>query len=358
MDWPFSQWEDPRPPPPPPPPNPENLVASADAAEWLRGAAELFGPAARPWLRDIARAYAEWTAVANGSELAEGEHIDRWPFEWNPVYYDLAARCLPGMGPKEVDRLALDPIRSLPDKPFFNAAAEFLRSVDDVYFGGDSLSTREAVRIRAVLAERMTKSNGWRRATENTSVSVGRNIGPAIAALFFNRCYLLPDPLCSLEPLHIDRLDPFLPVLERLVAGGPGGFVAIATLNLVEVSPRPVHLPLLAAGAEAWLGRFPRDAAFWIDHGVGKRLCAAIGEIREHSAFPAVDRTTRDRLDRIVLRPGRVGRPRSGLARTVGDEGRRRVNAPLRSRAEHARPPPPGCPYPAAGASKPGRGAR
>ena len=128
------------------------------AALWLKSASGLFDVETRPWLRDLAQSYTEWTVVANGSKLDSRARIKKTPSEWNAAYYDLVAHCLLGLVSKSIDRLALDPIRSLPDQSFFDAAGHFLRSVDYVYFGNGGLAESEAVRIRTVLAERLSRS--------------------------------------------------------------------------------------------------------------------------------------------------------------------------------------------------------
>lgn len=180
----------------------------------------------------------------------------------------------------EVDELALTPIISLPDEPFFDVVTQFLRSVDDVYFNDGGLQAAEAVRIRSVLAHRLMASWGWRRLRDDRSTSIEWHIGPAIAALFINDYGFALPPKCYLLSKGVDRLDPFIPVLKELVESGPCLFVALVTLNLLEVSPKPTHLQLIVAAAKTWLASYPDDSAFWIDHGIGQRVCALIDGIR------------------------------------------------------------------------------
>jgi hypothetical protein len=77
-----------------------------------------------------------------------------------------------------------------------------------------------------------------------------------------------------------DRLDPLLPVLEKLVESGPSLFVAIVTLNLLEVSPRSTYLPFTVTAAKTWLENYADDKDFWVDHGIGRRVCVWIEEVR------------------------------------------------------------------------------
>ena len=152
------------------------------AALWLRNASGLFDVSVRPWLRDVARIYAEWTAVANGPELNRSSKVEDRPLEWNWAYFDLLANCLPGMESGDVDELALIPIISLPEEAFFDAVTSFLRSVDKVHFDDRGLQIQEAVRIRSLLADRLMTSSGWRWLGADQSLSIERHIGPAVAA--------------------------------------------------------------------------------------------------------------------------------------------------------------------------------
>ena len=106
---------------------------------------------------------------------------------------------------------------------------------------------------------------------------------------------------CYLLPKAVDRLDPFLPVLEKLVESGPSLFVAIVTLNLLEVSPRSAHLPFMVAAAKAWLESYPDDSDFWVDHGIGRRVCVWIEEVRrQEPALLDTDKPIRFDVDRLL----------------------------------------------------------
>jgi hypothetical protein len=127
-------------------------------------------------------------------------------------------------------------------------------------------------------------TSGWRRLGGSRSTSIEVRIGGAIAALFFNDRGFVEPAKCYLLSKAVDRLEPFLPVLEPLVKGSPSVFVAGVTLNLLEVSPRPPHLPFLVTAARAWLDSYPNDGEFWVQYGVGRRVCTWIGEVRPQVA--------------------------------------------------------------------------
>ena len=280
------------------------------AALWLNACARLADVSKRPWLRDLVRTYSQWTTMANGAGLDAGEDVDREPSEWNFAYFDLVAKCLPGAAPSDVDELALGPITMLPDEAFCDAVVIFLRSVDEIYFEGNTIATSEAVRIRSILSRQLVDCRGWQRLATSRSTSVERRTGPAVAVFFFNnyQSFSLQPPKSYLLEKGIDQLGPFLPEIETLALAAPCPFVGILALDLFEVSPRGEHLPLLLAGAKAWLEHMPENTEFWIDHSVGRRFCALVGAIREQDAALFTPGTLQRRdLDFLLAALVRVG---------------------------------------------------
>ena len=220
---------------------PEQYTDRQAAALWLGKAASIFDVTKRPWLLDVANAYANWTAIANGSELDENDDPDRIPHEWNRAYFNLWAHCLPGLTIPQIDRLALDVVLALPGEAFLDVTTIFVRSVDDVYFNSVGLGDAEAVHIRATLAGRLLKSRQWEWQRRDLSDSITSHLGPAIAALLFNDFGHFQPTKCYLLPKGIDRLEPFLPLL-RTLAKTPFLFMATTLLNLLEVSPQPAQV--------------------------------------------------------------------------------------------------------------------
>jgi len=86
---------------------PEQYTDHQTAALWLGKAASLFDTAKRPWVRDLAKAYSNWTAVANGSDLDKEDDPDRIPNEWNRAYFNLLGCCVAGLTVDQIDELAL-----------------------------------------------------------------------------------------------------------------------------------------------------------------------------------------------------------------------------------------------------------
>jgi hypothetical protein len=135
-------------------------------------------------------------------------------------------------------------------------------------------------------------------------------LGPAIAALFFSEYGHGQAAKCHLLPKGIDRLDPFLPVVKDMAESGLFLFVALLLLDLLEVAPLTAHLPLASAAAKAWLASNPDDNAFWVDSGVGRRLCSVM-----HTIFDVdpnalgTDQPLRRDIDNLLAALVRLGIP-------------------------------------------------
>lgn len=85
-----------------------------------------------------------------------------------------------------------------------------------------------------------------------------------------------PPPKCYLTSKGIEHLAPFLPLLKEVVESAQFLLAVIAFLNLFEVNPGAAHLVVTAAAGHSWLAAHPEDKGFWIDHGIGRRLCSLI----------------------------------------------------------------------------------
>jgi hypothetical protein len=255
---------------------PEQYTDHQAAALWLGKAASIFDVPKRPWLRDLARAYSNWSAVANGLDLDKEDDPDRIPVEWNRAYFNLLARCLAGLTISEIDELALGLILGLPGEAFLDVTTVFVRSVDDVYFNGTDLGDVEAVHIRTTLARRLMTSRQWEWQRRELSDSIIMHLARALAVLLFNDYDYFQPSKCYLLEKGIDRLPPFLPLLQELAEHGPFLFMATTVLNLLEVSPRPAHLLLICAAAKSWLAAHPDEREFWIEQAIGRRVCSAI----------------------------------------------------------------------------------
>ena len=61
-----------------------------------------------------------------------------------------------------------------------------------------------------------------------------------------------------------------------MVRDYPFLFVAQVALNLLEISPRPEHLPFLVGAVQSLLDAHADDTGFWVDFSMGSRVCNMI----------------------------------------------------------------------------------
>ena len=290
-------------------PEPEMYADHQAAALWLGGAASLFDVTKRPWLRDIVKAYSGWTFVANGSELDENEDTDRGPTEWNDAFFKLLAYCLHGLASAQVEEVALAPITGLPDGAFFDVTTAFLRDVDGLYFNDFTLQDAQAVLVRTALLKRITTTRAWKRHVQERATSTEIHFGPAVAVVLFNDYWGgIQPPKCYLNPKGIDHLDPFLPLLKEFAESAQFLLAVIVLLNLLEVAPRASHLPVIIAAGKGWLVAHPDNKEFWIDQGIGRRLCSLMEAILTSDPKPfASDQPLRKDIDSLLGTLVRMG---------------------------------------------------
>ena len=134
------------------------------------------------------------------------------------------------------------------------------------------------------------------------------HLGPAIATLFLNDYGWTQPPKAYLPAALIERLTPFLQTLQTCAVEGATHFMAIVILNLLEVAPRPAHLLFLLEAATSWMAAFPDATDFWIEHGIGRRVCAFIETSRQiEPTLLASGQPLRDQIDGLLPGMVRVG---------------------------------------------------
>jgi hypothetical protein len=287
-------------------PPPETYIDEQAAALWIGALRSIVDVSPPTWLRELVRTYADFSARRNGLGLGPDEELSLSPDEWNSNYYALLARALVGLTEAEIDELAVARIAALPDQSFFDVTPQFLRAVDVIYFN-DHLLEAEAPGIRQRFIDRLTASSGWQRLIGSRSSSIELHLAPAVGAIFFND-YVLRQATTYLQPKAMELVAPFLPALIDVVTRGPSYFVALVTMNVLEVSPDASLLPVIVAGGKAWVASYGDDTSFWVEHGIGRRLCAWIDQVREASPEAlAADKPERQAIDAILAVLVRLG---------------------------------------------------
>ena len=283
------------------------FVDHQSAALWLRSLWRS-SEADRGWLRGVYLAYLDWTLAANGAGLPKDEKTAERPDEWNSIFFAVMANCMPALSLVEIET-EIAPILDLADERFFDVSTIFLRSLDAVLFNTGALSGDTAASVRIRFGERLMRSYGWKRLRGSRSDGgIEMHLGPAAAAQFFNDQDFGQHPKCYLFEKAVPASDVFIPPLQALSITAPSSFVAIALLNWLEVSPRLPQLPLLLAFGAAAVEVYPDDRNFWIDLGIGQRICSWLEVIRGmHPEAFKVSAPHRDTIDQLLVRLVAVG---------------------------------------------------
>jgi hypothetical protein len=281
-------------------------LCSQSAALWVRQLTDDATADNLNWLLSFVDAYFDWTAAENGAGLGVDAEIEgRNVADWNGVFLPLLARSFAQMAPDEAAARVVRMV-SIPDKSVFDVVSELAPAIDRAYFNGHGLDAATALRLRAHLTDRLMDTAGWRWELDRSELSVEIAIGPAIAALFFNDYNSVNSASCYLLPNGIAKVDPFLQNLERLIEEGPVPFCSQLTLKLLEVSPRPEHLPFFLSSALVWLQRQPTNSRLWVDAGLGARMATWLEGILRIDTMPR-SHPLKPKIDDVLARLVQVG---------------------------------------------------
>ena len=244
------------------------------AAQWLSLAVELWRATRPDLLCALVQHCWPWTAGANGVGCGPDEEPGELAFEWNDAYFAAALASAVSIGDAGIEEYVLDPLAQLPEERFFDAAESVLHALDQLWLKGGVVSDGSAVSIREALAQRLVATGSWRQLASERSVGTGIHVAGALAAMFMGQHHMGQGPRCYVLPPGAARADLLLPMLTQLTEQAAGStFVAIAFLGLLEVEPHANRLMFMARAVAAWWRVQDANAEFWIDHGIGRRLC-------------------------------------------------------------------------------------
>lgn len=260
----------------PPGDKPAACLDHDGAALWM-GQVGALADLGAPWVADLLRRYSKWTRHANGGGEEPGARL-REPRRWNEAYYGLLARCMGRLPAGDVEALCIRSVVDVPDEPFLDLVAAFLRSIDQAYFDGKGITCDMAFAVRRAFAERLMRCSGWRRLLASRENRIEMRLGPAVAVLFFSDHEIGKGPKCYLLPPALDRAKGTVPILRQLAVEGPSYFVAAAFLNFCEALPGAAGSEDVLLVAAAWLDAFPNDRRFWVEADYGQRLCAVVAK--------------------------------------------------------------------------------
>ncbi|MDN7998157.1 hypothetical protein QZN00_13470 [Burkholderia multivorans] len=265
-------------------------LSAAVAAQWLSVAADFWRTAHPDLLRALVRHCWPWTAAANGVGCEPDEEPGELAFEWNDVYFAAALAGAVSAGHAGVEEYVLDPLAKLPEERFLDATEAVLHELDRLWLNGGAVSDSTAVWIRETLTQRLVGTRTWHRLASERSSHVEIHMAGAIAAMFMGQHEIGKGPRCYVLPPGAARADLLLPMLTQLTEQAAGStFVAIAFLELLEVGPQASRLTFMARTVTAWWRARGANAEFWIDYGIGRRLCDWIDKaVLDAPVSPAV----------------------------------------------------------------------
>ncbi len=257
-------------------PAPSRVFAlnAAAAAQWLSLAVSIWRAARPDLLCALVRHCWRWTAGANGVGCGPDEEPGERAFEWNDAYFAAALAAAVSIGDAGIEEFVLDPLAQLPEDRFLDAAEAVLHALDELWLGGGAVSDSTAVSIREALTLRLVATSSWKRLVSRRSARIEIPVAGAVAAMFMGQREIGRGPRCYVRPPGAVRTDLLLPMLTQLAEQAAGStFVAVAFLGLLEVEPQTHRLMFMARAVAAWWRVQGANAEFWIDHGIGRRVC-------------------------------------------------------------------------------------
>ncbi len=247
---------------------------SMTAAQWLSVSVTLWREARPDLLGALVRHCWPWTAAANGVGCEPEEEPGEEAHEWHDAYFAAALAAAVSIGDASIEEYVLTPLSKLPEERFLDATEAVAHALDRLWLSGGVVSDSTAVSIREALAHRLVATRAWRYLVSKRSARTEIHLAGALAAMYMGQHEFGRGPRCYLLPPGALRADLLLPMLTQLAEQAASStFVAVAFLGLLEVEPRANRLMFLARAAEVWWGTHGASSEFWIDHGIGPRLC-------------------------------------------------------------------------------------
>lgn len=259
-------------------PSRDFALDAATAANWLSFAVGLWGETDPGRLCALVRHCWPWTAGANGVGCGPDEEPGELSLQWNEAYFTAALAAAVSIEDAGIEEYVLRPLAQLPEERLFDAMEAVLHRLDRLWLADGVVSDNTAVMIREELVQRLIATRSWRRMEADRAVGLEKHLAGAVAAMFMGQHHLGLGPRCYVLPSGIVRGGLILPMLTQLTERAAGStFVAIAYLSLLEVEPHVDHLVFMSRAVAAWWRSQGTNTEFWIDYGIGPRVCEWIG---------------------------------------------------------------------------------
>lgn len=227
---------------------------------------------ARPgWYLEIIESYAPWSARINGHGYSADAELSQTPNDWNNQFYALVSSAL--MDAEEGQFWSfLQPIIELPDRSFCDVAETVIHAADVHYFNEPHRPSSRASALRQKMVARAIELNRWSWDRRRVELGIDIQTGPMIGMLLMNLQRPFSGAKTYLVPAVFDRVDPLLETLRPIMSGGPTAFVALCTMNTLNVVPTARHLDFLLYAVETWLDVTNGDRSMWHELGIGRKV--------------------------------------------------------------------------------------
>ncbi|MGX9857367.1 hypothetical protein ACR03S_18340 (plasmid) [Limimaricola variabilis] len=227
---------------------------------------------ARPgWYLEIIESYAPWSARINGHGFSADAELRQTPSEWNNQFYALVATAL--MDSVEDQFLSLlRLIVELPDRSFCDVAETVIYAADVLYFNEPDRPSVRASALRQKMVARAIELNRWSWNRRRADLGIDIETGPTIGMLLMNLHNSFSGTRTYLVPAVFDRVDPLFEAVRPMMRGGPTAFIALCTMNTLNVAPTARHLDFLLFAVETWLKVENGDRAMWNELGIGRKV--------------------------------------------------------------------------------------
>jgi hypothetical protein len=249
------------------------------------------------WRTALIERYSAWTIeeIAGDDDDRRVSSVSRWVH----AYFSALGQIACDLNEAQLRMLLIDPLARLSHEVLLTLAPDLLRGVDIVYFNGPQSTGDVPLRIRRAVYEAIKGTRPWRRMAGHWSTSLEMNLGPAVAALFFNSKDFSSGPKSYLLEPAMVRLDVFLDFLAEAAIEGAALAPAQCLLNTLDVAPRTGFTAPLLNSVEAWLRTFPSNVGFWVEQGIGRRAARLLDRLSDVDA--AQFKSHRSRIDAVLV---------------------------------------------------------
>ena len=258
---------------------------------------------ARPdWYAEIVDSYAPWSARMNGHGYSADAELDWRPDDWNNQFYALVSSALMVAVEDRFSSL-LQPIIELPDQSFCDVGKTIIHAADVHYFNEPNRPSARVCALRQKMVTRAIELDSWLWDRHRVELGIDLRTGPMIGMLLMNLHSAISGTKTYLVPAVFDRVDPLLETLRPMMPGGRTAFIALCTMNTMNVAPTSRHLEFLLVAVETWLDVTNGNRSMWHEIGIGRKVAEwfETAAINDPSLYDQ-SHSSRSRIDAILGR--------------------------------------------------------